>query len=193
MSWQQACTILSGVLFVWAFVPYIKAILKGVAKPQKSTWIIWGVLDTIILIGMLAKGTINGQILAAVVCAWSVVILSIKHGEPGWKMIDKICLLGAAIGVALWIILRNPVVGIVINSAVLLIGSVPTFVSAWRDPSREDRTAWTIFWVSCIFVFLGITKWDLANVSQPAIFFTVETIMVYILYIHARSHNRIKA
>ena len=68
----------------------------------------------------------------------------------------------------------------------VFLGSIPTFVSAWKDPSREDKLAWTIYFASCIFTMFGIQNWTLEETAQPITFLVDETVMVYILYFHKK-------
>lgn len=182
---------MAGIVFVVGFFPYIRAILRGKTKPAKASWIIWGTLDAITLAAMLVKGAINGQIVAAVICAWVVVILALRYGIPGWTRLDKFCLGGAVLGIFLWVVFGDAIFGIIVGLVTLFIGSFPTFASAWKDPSREDRKAWTIFWISCIFAFIAIPKWTFQDAGQPITFFLIESIVVYILYIHARKFKKV--
>ena len=93
---KETLSILAGLLFVAAFVPYIRAILRKETKPAKASWFIWASLDTITLAAMFFKDTVNGQILGAVLGAWVVAVLALKYGTPGWTKLDKFCL-GSAI------------------------------------------------------------------------------------------------
>lgn len=191
-SFQQMLTITSGVLFVIGFLPYAIAIVRGKTKPAKASWIIWASMDSVLLAGMFAKGAMNGQILGAVLGAWIIVALALKFGTPGWTKLDKFCLVGTVLGVTLWWIFNNPLLGIVINLSVGFIGSMPTIVSAWQDPNREDKLAWTIFWASCVIAVWAIPSWTIADAGQPLTFFTIETVMMYILYFR-RAPNQLVA
>lgn len=190
---KSVLSIIAGFLFVLGFIPYIRAILRKEtketkpAKPAKASWLIWASLDTITLTGMFFEKTVNGQILGAVLGAWVVVALALKYGTPGWTKLDKFCLAGAVLGIVLWRMFNNPALGIMTSLSVVFIGSIPTFASAWKDPSREDKLAWTIFWISCVCAVIAIPQWTLADASQPITFFAIETIMMYILYIRPRS------
>jgi hypothetical protein len=176
----------AGLLFVLAFVPYIIAILKGKTKPAKMSWFIWATMDTILFAGMLAKHAVNGQIVGAICGAWIVFFLALKHGVPGWTKIDKVCLGGTILALLLWKISGDATVGIVTSLCAGLLGSVPTFVSAWKDPSRESKLAWTTYWVSCLFALLAVPSWTLADAGQPIVFTMIETTMVSILYLKPR-------
>lgn len=183
-------SVIAGLLAIAGFVPYIRAILRGETKPAKASWIIWAGLDTITIAGMYAKDALNGQIIGAVIGTWAVAVLVLKYGTPGWTRLDKFCLTGAALGIALWLLFGSPTLGIIISLGVIFIGSIPTFASAWKDPSRENKLTWAIFWVSCVFAGLAIPKWTLADAATPITFFTIETIMMYILYVRPRSQGK---
>lgn len=182
-----ALSIFAGVLFITGFVPYIRAILRKETKPAKASWAIWAILDSITLAGMFCEHAINGQIVAAVVGAWLIVFLAIKYGTSGWTKLDKFCLVGAVLGIALWQLSSNPVLGILTSLGVVFLGAIPTFVSAWKEPGRENKLAWTMFWVSCVCAVIAVPQWTLADAAQPITFLVIESVMVYILYIHPRS------
>lgn len=184
---KEVLSILAGLLFVAAFVPYIRAILRKETKPAKASWLIWASLDTITLMGMYAKDTVNGQIIGAVLGVWVVSVLALRYGTPGWMKLDKLCLGGAVLGIVLWQVFSDPVFGIATSLSVAFLGSIPTFTSAWKDPSRENKLAWTIFWLSCVCAVIAIPRWTLADVLQPVTFFAIESVMMYILYIHKRA------
>lgn len=180
---QWWLSLIAGVLFLVAYVPYIRAILKGETKPAKASWVIWVVLDTITLAGMVAAGTVNGQSIGAVLGGYVVVCLSFRYGEKGWTKLDIICLVGAVCAIVFWMISGNPTVGIVISVIVVVIGAFPTMYSAWNDPSKEDTVAWTIFFLSCVVAMFAIPAWTLADAAQPVAFTLIETIMVFLLFV----------
>lgn len=186
MNIKNILSILAGILFAIGYIPYITAILRRRTKPAKASWIIWGTLDTITLAGMIAKHSVNGQILGAVVGVWIVIILALKRGTPGWTNLDKLCLVGAALGIVLWQTFNNPVLAIVTSQIVIFLGSIPTFVSAWQDPSRENKLAWTIYWISCILAVFAIPKWTFQDAGQPINFLLIESIMMFILYVRPK-------
>lgn len=176
-------SFVSGLIFILGFVPYIKAIVQRKIRPAKASWLIWAFLDTIILAGMAVEGSVNGLIVGATSGGWIVCIFALKYGQAGWTKLDQLCLFGAALGIFLWLAFNDPVIGIVAVLSVSLLGSVPTFLSAWHDPSREDKTGWTLFWLSCILAIAAISEWTLAEAAQPMTFFLIETVMMYILFI----------
>lgn len=177
----NALSVLAGLLFLAAFVPYIQAIIKGQTKPAKTSWLIWATLDTIILFSLVSKHALNGQILGAVAGAWIVTYLAFRFGRAGWQKLDVFCLAGSVLGLILWAVTRQPVVALSISVVILLIGAVPTIVNAWRNPSRENKLAWTLYWLSCVCAILAIKEWTFVNAAQQVAFTIIDTIMITIL------------
>lgn len=192
---SKVLSAIAGIVFLFGYIPYIRAIWKtrmqplgtrGKAEPAKASWVIWTTLDSINCAAMYAANVLNGQIIGAIMGAMIVVVLALRFGKPGWSALDRLCLAGAAIGIGLWQAFQNPVLGIVTSNLVVAIGSVPTFVSAWHDPSREDKAAWTLYWISCLFAVAAIPHWTLADATQPLTFLAVETTMMFILFVRPR-------
>lgn len=181
--------ILSGLLFIAGYIPYILAILRGTTKPAKASWIIWAILDTITLAGMYFADTVNGQILAVVLGVWIVAGLAIKYGTPGWTKLDKICLGGALAGILLWQTYNNPTLGIITSQCIVFLASIPTFVSSWKDPSHEDKLAWILYWASCICAVVALEHWTIADAMQPINYLVIVSVVMYLLFIRPR-HQR---
>jgi hypothetical protein len=184
---KEIISVLAGILSIVSYIPYILAILRKQTKPAKASWIIWACLDTIVFAGMISAKTVNGQMMGVVAGVWIIAALSLKYGIPGWTRLDKICLCGAGIGIAVWQIFSSPVLGIVISLGMNCVGSIPTFVSAWKDPSRENKLAWTMAFVVSAITVVIIPRWTLADASQPFVFLALQTVIMYLLYIRPRS------
>lgn len=183
---RETFSILAGILMVVGFVPYVKTILRRETRPAKASWLIWASTDIIIVAGMYAENAVNGHILGAVIGSSIITALSFKYGTPGWTKIDKSCLIGSLLGIILWQILDNPIVGIISSLCVVSLGSIPTLVSMWKYPDHEDTTTWTIFLFSSICAVIAIPHWTIANAAQPIVFLAINIIMMCILTMHAR-------
>ena len=180
---QKVMEALAFVLVMLAFGSYVWAMLRKNAKPQKSSWIIWTVNDTVIFAGMFSAGTANGQMWGTVIGAWAVVGFALKFGVKGWTTIDKLCLSGAVLGITLFLLLDDPILAIGTSLAVVFFGSVPTFIGAWKEPENENRLAWALFGLSCIASVIGIPAWTIADAAQPLTFLTVSVVMAFILFV----------
>lgn len=185
-----------GILYAVGFIPYVLSIWRtrkmvpgahGKIEPAKASWIVWGVIDTIILAGMRAEGCVNGQILGAVIGVWTVVILTLRFGKAGWATRDKFCIGIGIAGLVLWKVFSNPELGILFGLGGTLIAAYPTYVGAWKDPSHEDKLAWTIFAAACVCALAGVPDWTLTRAGLPVVFFAIDTPVTLMIYFRPRS------
>ncbi len=179
---QKAFAALSGILFLVAYIPYIRGVLNGSKHPMKSSWFIWALLDSITFFGMLVQHAVNPQIAASVLGCWTVFLLTLKYGKPGLNRLDIACLAGAALGIGLWIAFDSPRLGLMMSLAVTFLGSLPTFASAWKDARDESRPAWILFGLSSISATAAIPARTFKDAGQPIVFLLISVVMVAILF-----------
>jgi hypothetical protein len=183
MTIKVVLSILSGLVFISAFFPYIKAIVRKEASPRKATWLVWAIGDIIILAGMIAKHTVSGLMVGAVLGATSTFILLLKFGEPGWTKRDKICLALSGLAIILWIYFGNSNVGIAFGLIALAIAVWPTYVSAWEKPEKEDHKAWVLFNTSNVLAIAAIPHLTFADIAPPLTFMLIDLPMLYLLFV----------
>lgn len=191
---KSTLEMISGGLFITGFIPYILAIFGRnlwfrrikQTRPQKSTWIVWTGLDLITLAGMALKGTATGQIIGAVIGGSIVTCLAFAYGIPGWRTLDKAVIIGGIIGVAAGYAYGDANITILVSAVIIVLGSIPTFISAWKQPENEDKTAWTIYTVSCVVALFAISAWTIEHSAQVLSFTLVETTMMFILFVVPR-------
>ncbi len=182
-----------GIITAVAYIPYAKMIWSGKGKPAKATWIIWTFLGLIILSGMAAKGTLNGQIISTVFGDAFIAILALRFGRNGWTLTDKLCLAGAGFAIILWQLTGDATIGILMSLLTLVFGAIPTFQNGWHHPEHENHIAWILFWIGGVIAILAIPRWSLADAAQPITLAFMQNAMIYALFIRSqKNHNRIK-
>ena len=183
---MDARTVLSacaGILSFVGYAPYVRAILRKKTHPVRASWIIWIAIDVITILTMIAEKSLNGQMIGIMIGGTGTLCLAMKYGRSGWTLADKICLISGCIGIAAWQASGNALWGLGISMAVIFVGSIPTFIAAWEEPTNENRAAWTIWGLSCVCAVLAIPRWDFANAAQPVTFATIQAIMMYLVWI----------
>lgn len=183
---SKAFSVLSGLIFLYAFSPYIKAILRKEATPRKATWLVWAAGDIVTLSGMLAKHTFSWQMVAASIGASTVFFLAILNGEPGWTKRDKVCLSIAFLAIVLWMYFGDSNVGIALSLIALAVAAWPTYVSAWEKPENEDRKTWFFFNLSSILAILAIPSCTFANAAPPIVFLAIDIPMIFLVVARSR-------
>ncbi len=185
---KDILSVLAGIIFLVGFVPYIRAILrkKDPIKPSKVSWLIWTANDAMILSGMVAKHSLSGQIVGALLGSIVTLVLALKFGKAEWTWVDKGSLAGSILGVILWALLKEPNFCIVISVGVALVGSIPTYVSMWNSPEDEDKVGWTIFSSSSIFAIGAIPALTWEDATQPIGYALGNVVIMFLLFIRPR-------
>ena len=175
----------SGILFFFAFLPYVWAIVHHQTVPSPVSWAIWACVDTLVLVAMRKEKAKIGQITGAVAGAWIITALAIVFGKPTMGSIEWVSIAGALLGIILWQKTGNAILAVVCSQMATFIGAIPTFSNGYNHPQLENPLAWTIWFVSCAFALLAIPKgkWNLANALQPLTFTAIETTMVILVVI----------
>lgn len=167
-------------------IRYAWTVKRDKTDSTLASWIIWFALDMVTLGGMFKADTVNGQIIGTVIGEVFVVHAAYHHAKRAWALVDKVCLGLGCIGLTI-VCCGDPATGIAATLIGVFIGAIPTFVSALKDPTREDKLAWILFWISCVYELRATPwPWTIAAAAQPITFTVIETIMLYLLFLHPR-------
>jgi hypothetical protein len=131
--------VLAGVVAVADTIPYVRDTLRGKTRPHRGTWLIWGVLATVVCISQRADGGSWSLIMAGTqaVVTSLVFVLSIRRGEGGLGT-GEVVMIGVAMGgVVGWIIADEPIVATVCVVLADLIGAALMVPKTYRDPYSE--------------------------------------------------------
>jgi hypothetical protein len=183
---------LAGLAAISAYAPYILSILRKETRPSRSTWIIWTVASLVLLSSYFSVGA-RGTIwlpLAYAIGTIIVMLLSLRFGEGGWSKFDKICFTSSFLSLMLWWIFDSPLLALLLNLSIDVIGSFPTMKKVKRDPKSENKLGWTLFFVGVVLNLLSALfggKISFEIMIYPAVMFTTVGIIFYFVVIHKKS------
>lgn len=153
------------IFLIWAsnffifssYLIYEWAMIKGWAKPHRTTRL---VLFLIVLLGFLSLYAQGDRVVVwflgiCAVQSFVMLVMSIKYGMGGWEKTDILCLLIAVVGVVLWKITSDPVIGLYAAVAADIAGMIPSLVKTYRRPDTE-------YWLSYVFDLSAIMLTGLA-------------------------------
>lgn len=181
MSAIQFAGILSGVLGIVAYLPYIIDTIAGRTQPQRASWLIWSVLSAIAFFSQVFEGATTSLWFAGVQVTGTVVIflLSIAVGVGRFlSRSDYVLLLVAAFGVWLWYETDSAAYALAITISISLLGGVVTVVKAYRDPDSETSATWSLSWIATVFAILSVGQADPVLLAYPLYLFTLNGAIV---------------
>jgi hypothetical protein len=174
--------LLAGLVTLSAFVFYIRDCVRGRSRPNRATWLIWTTLALIITASYYSVGARDTVWASAgfTIGQASVAVASFRYGTKGWSGFDKLCLAGAACGLALWAFSGSAMLALVFAMAVDAVGALPTIRKLLHDPLSESRTGWLVFTAGNALNMLAIDSWTPEIALFPAYFLLLNGFILWL-------------
>lgn len=188
----QVLGILSGLISVSAYIPYIKDVLAKKTQPERASWLIWAVLTSIAFFSQLAKGASNSLWLPGIeTCGLTIVLLlSLRFGTGGLTKKDILALSAAAVGLILWYFTHEPAIALYIIIGIDAIGTVLTVQKAYQDPESETLSTWILVCVAGILSIISVGQLNLILLSYPFYIFAANGSIALAMILGNKNHKK---
>ena len=169
-------TIFDFVIFVVTIIAYIILIvdiLKNNGISQNFfTWILWAILDGILLITIYEEEGADLPIVAGCVLgSFFVAIFLLFVKKIKWTKNESWILLLVITTVSIWLWSGSNVVGIISAVASEMLAGIPLMKASWKTPGSQLTLASYIFFIiSYILSIYNSPDWQIENVLFPVAF-----------------------
>lgn len=183
MNFAPAFIFISSILALISPIIYAKAILKGAAKPHRTTRFVLLLITSLSTASLLAQHNSVAVWLAGVstLQALFIFILCIKKGMGGWSKIDLLCLVIALFGIYLWKTTNEPTLALYASIAADFTGMVPAIIKTYRFPKTEIYLFFLLDTFAGLFSLLANKTWSLENISYPIYIMLINLFMVILI------------
>lgn len=180
---QNLYLVISTILALISPVIYAKAILKGEAKPHRTTRLILLIISLLAAASLFAQKDTVAVWLAAVAAIQSIgiFVLSIKRGMGGWEVKDIVCVLIAFFGIYLWKTTNNPILALYASIAADFTGMIPAIIKTYHFPKTEIYTFYLIDVFAAIFSLLAVKELTMQQASYPVYILCINMVMVALI------------
>ena len=171
-----AAGVLSGILSLLAFWPYLLDTFHGRTEPQRASWLIWSVLGSIAFFSQVYEGATSSLWFAGaqVGSTISVFAMSVRRGFGRFlRKVDWAVLCVAALGLALWYLTKTAAYALAITISISLIAGCLTVAKCYKQPSSETLSTWIISFGAAILAILAVDSFDPVLIAYPAYLFTL--------------------
>ena len=150
-------------------VPYIRDIRRGTTRPHRVSWFTFAALSTVAAVSQFVDGAGAGAWLAAGSAVGFTIVFgySIRAGVGGSSWPDRCGLVLAAVGVALALVAREPLVAVVSVIAAELVAIALTAVKAVRDPDSETPTTWLFDCLAGGLAIAAVSSFSVTELMYP--------------------------
>lgn len=162
---------------------YAKAILKGQAKPHRTTRFVLLIITLLATASLLAQHDTVAVWLAGVSALQAILlfILSIKHGMGGWAKIDVLCLIIALAGIVIWQTTKEPALALYASIAADFTGMIPAIIKTYKYPHTEIWSFFLLDVFAAIFSLLAVKAWTVQEFSYPLYIMIINSLMVLLI------------
>jgi hypothetical protein len=108
------------------------------------------------------------SLIVGMVLLFTIFLLSFKFGTKDITRSDKIVLALALIAIVIWWQLDNPILALLMVSAIDGSGYIPTLRKSFKDPWSETISFWAIMSVVDILSLLAIAEYNVLTVTYLA-------------------------
>lgn len=160
------------VLTFVGYVPYVRSILRGETKPHVFSWIIWGFTTFIVFFAQLEGGGGVGAwpIGVSGTVALLVAFLAWRYrGDTSVTSGDRVFFGLALASLPLWYLTADPLWSVVVLTLADTLGFGPTLRKAYRYPSEENLTFWTLFVVRNAVASAALERWSTTTLLFPLV------------------------
>jgi len=176
--------VLAGVVGVADTIPYVRNTVRGLTRPHRGTWLIWGVLAIVVCLSQRADGASWSLIMAGVQAVLTSVIfvLSIRHGEGGLSPTEAVMIALAGGGVIGWIVADEPVIATACVVAADLIGAAMMVPKTYRDPGSETLVTFAFASLGGLLAAGAVGAPDLSLLLYPVYYCLVNGAIVVLIH-----------
>ncbi|MBI5531010.1 MAG: hypothetical protein HY918_05965 [Candidatus Doudnabacteria bacterium] len=185
-------TIVSVIAIALTFIgyaPYIIDIFKGKTKPHVFSWLIWGIITSIIFaLQINAGGGIGSYVTLSVsLISFFIFFKALPSGRKQITAIDVIFLFLAIISIPIWLVVKQPVLSIVLLSTIDMLGFAPTVRKSWVDPYSETLSLYTITTFRHALSILGLAHYSIITWLFPGTWVIANALFAIMLIVRRKS------
>ncbi len=172
----------AAIVGVYGYVHYGREIPKKTLRPRAATWLIWGILSTVVAIIQLEHGAglgVVGTVLGAV-SGYVLAGMAWLYGHRRIHEADIASITLAVLTFVMWGMFGDRV-AVVAASLIYLVGFAPTIVRATKAPRHERITpfATALFKHAASFMLLG--SMSVETVAFPLVLASANGLFVIFL------------
>jgi len=181
---NQNFAILGALISAIGGIGYFLDTLKGKAKPNRVTFLLWSLACFITFIAQVKQGVGIQAILTFSGLFDTVIILlaSFLNKKAYWKItsLDIGCGALSLIGLILWQTTKDGNSAISFSIAADFLAAVPTLIKSYRYPKTEHGGAYLACAVGAALTILTINSWTFGTYSWPFYSFAIN-LLIFIL------------
>ncbi len=190
---QKIFLIISTILPLIGTITYIYEIFRYNIKPHRITRFIFATLALLTTITLYQQQSQTAIWLSIVtlIQTTTVGIISIFKGVGGTDKESIIAVIIMIIGVLLWHLSQNPLIGLIFFLSADFAGVFPTIIKSYHNPFEESYIYWAIDIVASLLNLLAMPRIQTNDLIYSAYLLFANAIVVIIVLLRRKNFNHI--
>ncbi len=149
------------------------------------TWLIWGITQGVATVGLWVGGGGIGAVALTLgtILILVVFIMSLFEGNKDVTRSDVVVLIIAFSAIGIWWFLDNPLIAILLVSAIDVLGYIPTFRKSYHHPWAETVSSWSLFVLTDIFAIIALHSYNFLTLSYLISISVINIVLVVFLLV----------
>ncbi|MBP9818442.1 MAG: hypothetical protein KBC87_00545 [Candidatus Pacebacteria bacterium] len=158
-------------------------------KPHLYTWLIWAITQGTAAVALIYGGGKFGSIslIIGTVLVCVIFIFTFKYGTKNITKGDTATLVVAMLAVIVWWQLKNPLLSVLMVSAIDGIGYIPTFRKSYKEPYSETVSFWILMALAAVLSILANAEYNLLTVTYLTVLAVANIIVASICVIRRKT------
>jgi hypothetical protein len=185
MSLKDMFGLLSLLLAVVSYVPYVRSIFVGSTKPHAFTWLVWGTVMAVAFFAQLSDKAGPGSWatgLSAAFCL-GIGIIALFRGEEHITRGDWIAFLTTFLAIPLWIVTSDPLWSVLLVTGIDAVAYYPNFRKSYAKPHEELAFKYVLTVIRYLLSLLALEHFTVVtSVYQVVSIFMEIAIVIMLLW-----------
>ncbi|MEO6761483.1 MAG: hypothetical protein ABI220_03860 [Candidatus Saccharimonadales bacterium] len=167
---RETLGLVAVIIGAVGYVPYFRTIFNGKTKPHAFTWFVWGVLTAIAFGGQIAGKAGPGAWVTGFTAfiSFTICVLALIKGTRGFPLVDWLFLGGCMVALALWAVTNDPLLAIILITAIDMLAFAPTFRKSFSKPNSEPAFTYTLSGLKFVVSLFALHQLSTVTVLYPA-------------------------
>ncbi len=186
------CGIISTILAVYCGIPYILAIIRGKVKPHQFTWLIWSIMNGIMVLSQYLEGARASILISAIFFVTSTIqfLLSLKYGVRDSSKYDRLLLALALMTIVAWLLTRNNAVAIWLTVLIDVFATAMLVLKLRKHPGSEPFNLWFIATLAFVFAALAVANKPFGILYLRPIYGVLSDVVVLAAIVYFKPKNK---
>lgn len=150
----------AGIIGICAYVPMTVGIIRNTARQSFAAFFLWGLLDTIAMLGAIFQDGNFWLAASNVAGATTIATLLLLKKQFEWSVTETLTCLLVAICLLIWYQAGN-VSAIMASSVAVVLAGIPQMAHSWRNPRDTPVISYAMWLTANILSFFAGKTWTI--------------------------------